>query len=201
MSPTQRTAVLALLLAASPAAAQDAEPPAKPLELRIYEQVVAQHGDLGPLTAMPITDTPLSEYTSASQERWGVFEVGGAQLDAFDFAERVGDSGTLTRLQTDAHRSRNRGWLAAGIGVLAMGSSVALVAATAQEDDVAPAVGALGAGLGLGGLVGTAAGLRIAVAPRKLHGAVDQAWTDSGAQRLIDQYNRTLEPTTEVEDE
>jgi hypothetical protein len=194
MSPTLRVAATLLLFAASPVAAQDAEPPTQRLELRSYQEVVAQHGDLGPLTAMPITATPLNEYTPASLERWGVFEVDGAQLDAFDFAERVGDTQLLSQLHADAQRSRTRGWLAAGVGVLAMGTCAGMVGVSARDGDIPDAVVAVGAGLGLGGLVSTAAGLRIAIRPRKLHGDVDQAWTQSSAQALIDRYNQALEP-------
>jgi hypothetical protein len=205
MSPTRLVPLAALLLAASPVLAQQNDPGAQyelgRLELRSYEQVVAQLGEMGPLTATPDTTTPLNEYSTGVQERWGVFEASGTQLDAFDFAQRVGDTQTLVRLEGEVQRSRSRGWLATGVGVVAMGACAGILTAGARNPDLPDALGTVGAGLGLGGLVGTAAGLRIALAPRRLHGAVDEAWTQTRAQDLIDQHNQALRRELGVEGE
>ena len=193
MTPT----LITLVLAFTPhAQAQDADAEAQwqlqHLELRPYEQVVAELDPQGPLTAMPITATPLSEYSAASLERWGIFRGDGTQLDALDFAQLVGDSATLTMLEESMNRSRTRGWLAVGVGVAAMGGCTAMLGVSSQQDDPSMALSAVGAGMGLAGLVSTTAGLRVAIAPRKLHGGIDAAWTPSEAEELLRTYNREM---------
>lgn len=162
------------------------------LERRSYQQLVVQACELEPLTAMPTASQPLTEFETASLERWGVFEGGGAQLDAYSFAERVGDHVSLAQLEQQARKARTGGWLATGLGALAMGGGATLVAQSAQQQDAPPALSATGAGLSLAGLVATAAGLRIAIAPRRLHGEVDATWLPTQADELIEAHNRKL---------
>jgi hypothetical protein len=153
---------------------------------------VAVHSAPDPLTAQPTANAPLSDYDVITEPRWGVFEGGGAQLDAYDFARRVGDDSTLAMLDGLVRRSRRRGGLAAGLGVVLMGAGAGIVVAQAGDEEAATAL-SVGASLGfLAGLVTTSAGAHTAMGARRQHAAIDESWSATRVDELIEAHNRAL---------
>jgi len=193
---TLTLAALSLVLSATAVLADESDTQARwdaeKLERRVYQQVVAQACEPEPLTSIPAATQPITSFQPASIERWGVFDGYGAQLDAFTFARRVGDPTTLEQLQRQVKRSRTGGLLSTSLGALALGGGVTMLAMAAQQDDGSTALSTAGAGVSLAGLIGTAAGLRVAVAPRRLHGDVDRSWEPDQADELIDAHNQAL---------
>ncbi len=189
-------AALTLALAASIAQAQQVDPQARwqaeRLERQVYEQVVVRACEPEPLTSMPTASQPVTEYESARLERWGVFTGNNIQLDAFSFAQQVGDTATLAELERRVRRTRTGGWLTTSLGALALGSGVAMVASVSQQQDGSRTLTTVGAGLSLVGMVGSTAGLRLAIAPRKLHSDVDHSWEPQQAEALIRAHNQAL---------
>ncbi len=186
---------LALPLVGAVLAQQDdpqARYDAQRLERRSYEQVTASITEPEPLTTMPTAGHQVTGYAPATIERWGVFAGEFEQLDAYEFARLVGDASTLAELEARALRSRRGGLLSTGLGAALLGGGIALLVTTDQSQDDATLRSSLGAGVSLAGLVGTAAGLRVAIAPRRLHGAVDHTWGPEQADTLIEDYNRQL---------
>ena len=193
---TLTLAALSLVLSATAALAEapdtQARWDAEKLERRVYQQVVAQACEPEPLTSIPTAAQPITSFQPASIERWGVFDGYGAQLNAFTFARRVDDPTTLDQLEHKVKRSRIHGVLSTSLGALALGGGVAMLAMAAQRDDGSTALSTAGAGVSLVGLIGTAGGLRIAIAPRRLHGDVYRAWEPDRADELIDAHNQAL---------
>jgi hypothetical protein len=197
-----RACPLIAILLAAPAMAQRAPSTsaqqryaAEQLVRKDYEQLVAAHVSMDPLTDQPTASTPLDEYTPVSLQRWGVFTGAGEQLDAFAFAARVDDTPTLEQLQAAVERSRTRGWLATGLGAVALGGGVALVASAMHgdmTDDQRTLPSVAGAAVSFGGLAGVTMGLRVAIAPASLHRAVEERWSPERADELIQTHNDSL---------
>ncbi len=204
-----RVLPLLLLLLTGPAMAQQAPDAAERFAQRRllrsdYQQVVALHAGMEPQTDKGPVRTPLDEYTPATVERWGVFMGTGEQLDAFDFAERVGDTPTLEELRTAVDRSRTRGWLGTGLGLALLGGGVGLVTASNADggyEQTRTIQGVTGAAMSLGGLAGLSMGLRVAIAPASLHRAVEKRWTPERADELISAYNDALREELGLEPE